>query len=276
MHSTASFPYLVDFVLRDLEEASRIRIECRQADEKNHGMTGNLLIVSVNGCASCTGFLHLMEHLRAQTTERLRENLAQVSPADLDAFFNLLLRRLRKILNTVVVIKYPWPAEREQQRAGWCVKMVDCRCVGDITSNKETIDEVVCLTRRYAKIYYLELKKLEERFNSLAGASLAIFFSSKGIPAGRPGQKFRLSCTVAFFCAMLRILCDRNIVENPNIAELCRRIAASCSTARHENLSPQSLRNCFDDPSPETLEELLAEVRIWEKYIIGFIGRQRS
>ncbi|MEI6682443.1 MAG: hypothetical protein WCO44_07435 [Bacteroidota bacterium] len=276
MHSTASFPYLVDYLLGDLEEASRIRIECRRADNKNPAVSGNLVILSVNGCNTSSSFLHLMEHLRAQTMDMLRENLGQVSAGDTEAFFGLLQRRLRKIIHAVVVMKFPLHDENRQNRATWVMKMVNCRLEGEQTQDRVTMEEAVGLTRRHAWIYYLVLKKLEEWLNSLTGASLGIMVLSKGLFSGMPNRKFRLSCTVSFFCAMLRLLCDRNIFENPNISELCRSIAAGCSTSRQENLSPHSLRNHFDDPSPETLEELLAEVHIWEKYITGFLERQRA
>jgi hypothetical protein len=35
------------------------------------------------------------------------------------------------------------------------------------------------------------------------------------------------------------------------------------------------MRHSFDNPSPESLEKVLAETRLVEKYIIKFIERQR-
>jgi uncharacterized protein YcgL (UPF0745 family) len=80
---------------------------------------------------------------------------------------------------------------------------------------------------------------------------------------------------VAFLGALLRVLCDRDIVEDPNVAELCRRMSHFLYTGRQENISPHSLRNSFDDPKPEVLVKLLEELKLCEKYTEKFIDRQR-
>ena len=269
-----SFSYLIDAIVGDLESASKIRIECLAMADPDFKSQKNIKIISVNGTGSASQFFHYMEHLRAGTMNNIRETLPQIAPADMEAFIDQVLRRVRKIGLSVMMTKTTGASGEWGETAQWATRSLSCRYQGRITAEPEIVREAIALTTRHAHIYYLVLKKLEDRINSCAGATLNIMVTSTGMPGTRPVKKFRLNCSVAFFCAMLRVLCDRNIVENPNVSELCRRIAAACCTSRQENLSPHSLRNCFDDPSAPALEELLAEVRIWEKYIMNFISRQ--
>lgn len=88
-------------------------------------------------------------------------------------------------------------------------------------------------------------------------------------------DKIRLNCTVAFFSALMRVLCDRNLVDKPNVSDLCRKVSGTCSTTRQQNLSPRSIRNHFDDPSPDVLEALLNEFRMCGNYTANLIQRQR-
>ncbi len=71
---------------------------------------------------------------------------------------------------------------------------------------------------------------------------------------------------VPFRSVLLRVACDRELIERPNVSELCRRVAAAYCTDHQENLSAHSLRNNFDNPSPEALEQVEAELQRWLRY----------
>jgi hypothetical protein len=275
MHLVGSYPLLIDNIVNDLENASRIRIECQSAEKTKFPAHPGLQITAISNCNSACNFLHYMEHVRAETMNKLRETLPQIAPADRETFIDQLLRRVRKATLSVTMTGSPGSANKPYRKFQWAIRHVICLYQGQRTYEPTIMTEAVALTCRHAMIYYLVLKKLEDRINSCAGSALNILATSSVNPVSTHSQKFRLSCTVAFFCAMLRVMCDRNILENPNVSELCRRMAAACCTNRQENLSPHSLRNCFDDPSPAVLEELLKEVMLWEKYILKFIHRQQ-
>jgi hypothetical protein len=150
-----------------------------------------------------------------------------------------------------------------------------CKYNGSTSLDPEIISEVLQITRRYAWIYYLVLRRLEERINSCAGISLTSLVSSALQHKTNQAKKFRLGSTVDFYGAMLRVLCDRNLLEDPNVDELCRRMAGAVYTHRQDVLSPKSIRHCFDYPTPKALEKVLTETRLIEKYIIKFIERLR-
>jgi hypothetical protein len=98
---------------------------------------------------------------------------------------------------------------------------------------------------------------------------------SSGSNMQRSAPRFKFTRTVAFLGCFLRVLCDRNIIESPNVAELCRQMAGLFSTGRSDVLSAHCLRNYFDNPNPENLEKLLEELKICVRYTEKFIQRQR-
>jgi len=157
----------------------------------------------------------------------------------------------------------------------WSQKQIHCICNGIETENTLHGLQAIHQTRRHAWIFYLVVKKLEDRIRCAAGANLFVTITPSSFSLQKPDSKFKLSCTVTFLGALLRVLCDRNILENPNVADLCRRMSLSLYTGRQENISPHSLRNAFDDPKPEVLMKVLEELKICEKYTEKFINRQR-
>jgi hypothetical protein len=275
MRTIDSFAFLIDTVFGELEAASRVEIDCTTANSKeNNENRSNLRITAVNGQHSASHYLHFMKHLRAETMENLRETLPQIAPGDMEVFLDQALRRIRIIARSVCIPGDSISSEHRRRMFQWSVRQVQFRCNGKTAHQPQIINDVLVRTRRHAWIFYIVIKKLEDRINCCAGATLNVSVISP-VREQKPVYKFRLTCTVAFLGAMLRVLCDRNIVENPNIAELCRRMANSFYTDRQNSLSPHSFRNFFDNPSPEILEKLLEEIRIWEKYTEKFIERQR-
>ena len=222
MSTYESFPFFIDQVLGELEDASTIRIECNARDDRSRRICGNIKITSVNGAPSALYFMHYMEHLRAGVMERLRELLPRVGAGDMDSLLDDLLRRIRRAGRSAEVIRPTDSGDLAGLKAQWTIRFVRCRYKGRDTNNQEILREVAALTRRYALIYRCELRKLEDRITLCAATGFSVAHAMQNSGSIRPAAKLRLSCSVAFFCAMLRTICDRNIVENPNISELCR------------------------------------------------------
>ncbi len=275
MNTIESFPYLIDNILADLEAAARIRIDCQSVDKTNSTEGDILRVTAVNDMISACHFFHYMEHLRVEAMNKLRETLPQIATSDMEAFFDQMLRRVRKISHSVEVNRSSVPTDNHGMTVYWARRSLNCRYHYRNTQEPEVVRAALVNTRRHALTYYLVLKKLEDRIKCCAGAALGIQFTPLTFHGIKQGTKFKLTCSVAFLSAFLRILCDRNLVENPNVSELCRRIAAACCTSRQENLSPHSLRNCFDNPTPEVLENVREELRLCDKYIMNLIRRQR-
>lgn len=275
MKTIESFPFLIDDIFGDLEAASRITIDCGLVNENNHAIHDNLRVITVNGMDTDYHFFHFMKHLKADVMEKFRGALPQTVPSDGEIFIDCALRRMRKIGLSVAVTRSATANEHEGKTVQWAVRSLICRYNGNSTLDLEIIAEVLQITRRHAWIYYLVMRRLEDRSNSCAGVNLTILVNSVALQKDSQAKKFRAGCTVDFIGAMLRVLCDRNLLEEPNVDELCRKIAGSVYTHRQNVVSPKGLRNCFDNPKPEALEKVLSEIQLIEKYIIKFIDRQR-
>lgn len=276
MKNVDSFPFLIDYILDDLEKASRIGIDLHIPDPENPEKQGiRIIVISVNGQCSAQRFHHYMKDLKAVTMNKFREILPQIAPADTETFFEQVQRRIRRILQTVNITYTNGKEASSIQDVCWSQKQIHCKCNGVDTESTLHRSQAICQTRRHTWIFYLVVKKLEDRINCAAGAHLFVTIPPSLFPRQESGSKFKLSCTVTFLGALLRVLCDRNIVENPNVADLCRRMSLFLYTGRQENISPHSLRNSFDDPKPEVLMKVLEELKICEKYTEKFIERQR-
>ena len=70
-----------------------------------------------------------------------------------------------------------------------------------------------------------------------------------------PTEKIILKGSVPELATVLRLLHDAGIIENKNKEEVCRLAAACFSTHFTNDLSAGSLKNHFDAPTPETLQE---------------------
>jgi hypothetical protein len=276
MIKIGSFPYLIDDVLGELEMAAQIRIDCIAVSETD--LTPNdmrVMVVAVNGMEKAWQYLHLIEHLKTKALARFREVIPQIDPGDLDTFIDQALRRIRRMACSVIIIEYDTCEKVSHRETYWSFGQMQC-----FLEDVESYDPLVYLdamgqTSRYAWIYYLEMKRLEERIGSFAGAMLTLPVKSPAEEKNITGQKIMLNCTVGFLGALVRVACDRGLIDRPNVSGLCRWIAENFSTIRQENLSPRSIRNHFDDPSPEMLEKVEMELQVWQKYSESLGQQQR-
>jgi hypothetical protein len=277
MITNDSFPYLIDTIFGDLEMISQFRIDCQAAEENTTKVTfAAIRVAAVNGMDSPRQFMNLLKHLKSEVMSRFREVVPQISPADLDCFIDMALRRVRRIIRSVVVNGVGTEDGILDQPTCWSVLQLQCY-LDDVESDDPLCYlEAMVQTRRQAMIYYLELKRLEERIGLFAGNTIFLPGNNLAKQTAFPEKKFRLTCTVPFFSALLRIAYDLNLIEGSNVAELCRWASENFSTVRQDNLSPHSLRNHFDNPSSETLENLTREMETWQKYLAKFVQRQRQ
>ena len=268
MKTINSFCNLIDELFGDLEEASWIAVELDPRILTNpEKMDDARIVKSVNSQTSARHYLDFMKRISSEALENLIEILHDIAPAEMDSFFELLKRRCRQFLRTVTVTKTLGTEVSMVKNVTWAPEYVFFMCNGEEIDLSLAGCKGVLQTRRHALIYFLIMKNLDDRVSAIADSAFMLNFSQKPTPAREIHIKFRLSCTVAFLGGLLRVICDRNIIENPNVAELCRRIAPSFYTERQENISPKSLRNSYDDPNSEILTQILQELKLWIRYI---------
>ena len=276
MTTRDSFPYLIDNIFGEFEMASQVRIDCI-AVEKNIEFhpAAPIRVVAINGMDPGLEFLHQIRHLKSETLQMFRNVIPHVSQADLDNFVDLAMRRIRRMARAVSLIGFDPKEKSIDKDSFWSVEQMQCFVEGTESDDALVYLEAMFQTSRPAWVYYLELKKLEERIRSLAGGVIFLPATTPGVPVVKQYEKFRLNCSVSFLGAWLRMACDRDLIERPNISGLCRHFSENYCTARQENISPRSLRNHIDNPSPEALEEVMMDLHSWGKYGAKFIEQQR-
>ena len=93
-------------------------------------------------------------------------------------------------------------------------------------------------------------------------------------PPADPDPPILANGTVAYIGAFLRVVIDRGIFSPKSVSSLCRKIARLLRTEGQENISPHSLRNHIDNPSPKHLEQLQMSFRTNDRYIERLIQVQ--
>ena len=215
-----------------------------------------------------------MMDLKAETILKLRETIPHIAPVDYENYIEQAQRRVRRLFMPVYMITPAGMESNPAQLIQWEPRHVHFSCNGEERVNIPRNFQVLRQTRRHAKIYYNIIKKLELRINSSFGYTTGNLPQPDSIPRKDKKKKFKLNCTVAYFAAFLRVICDRNIIEDPNVSELCRSSANVFYTRRQENLSPRCIRKYFDDPPVEILIKVREELKLVLRYLDKLIDLQ--
>jgi hypothetical protein len=276
MQTINSFPHLIDNIIGELEMVSQVRIDCLSTEEKSSSSSDVALrVTAVNGMETSWEYMNLLRDIKTEVLGRYREVIPYVPPRQLDSFIDMSLRRMRQLKRSVVVTAYEVKGKGPYIDACWAFDVMQC-FLDDVESDDYRVYlEAMQQTRRQAWIFHLELKRLEDRISCFAGAIIDPAVHSSCGHSFQPVQKIRLNCTVPFLGALIRVACDRNLIERPNVAELCRHLSVNYATVRQENISAHSLRNHMDNPNPNVLEEVKQEIQIWERYLSKFILQQQ-
>jgi hypothetical protein len=259
--SPESFPYLLDEIFAGL--ASHFPPEIRFSQETN----GQIRIVAVCGKEDAGQLLNLMKHRKAELLEKMAAAISAISLSDLDIFMDQAKRRMRRIMACFTQQSSGIDNDEKVSGMTWNPNRLRCKCDETPEADPRIVAEVISLTRRHAKVAYLLMTELDKRLNFYAGASIQIIHSTEKGPDITPKTRFRLNCTVSFLGTLFMVLIERNIIENPNITDLSRRIAALFCTPRQETISPSSLRNAVNCPDPQALEQLLNELQFMIRYV---------
>ena len=221
-------------------------------------------------------YLQQLKYLKDQTLCRFREVIPLIGPTDLDAFIDLALRRVRRMSRSVMMVEFKGQMIGIGLDASFSIEQM--QCYQDDTESGDTLvyAEALNQTCRHAFIYYLVLKRLSERIRCFAGGTIVMPVMAPFELQLKSEIKIRINATVAFLGAYLRVAFDRGLIDVSNISELCRWASDNFCTPRQDNLSPHSIRNHFDNPAPEALEEVKKELHIWDKYIGKFVQQQLS
>ncbi|MEI6174930.1 MAG: hypothetical protein WCR01_14360 [Bacteroidota bacterium] len=275
MKTPDSFAYMIDNIFGELEEVSHVEIDSTPADPDETGQNENRLkITAVNGFKTAYTYLNFMRTQREKVMEKLKETMCEVAPEYTETFIDMVLRRIRIMVHCINIPDWTKLKETPPDQFFWNPRHVTCRHMGKITRQHRIIEESIALSQRYTLIFLLVMKRLKSRIKRYSGVSVNVPDSSEGKPKTH-AYRFRINCTEEFMAMLVRLLYDRNILDNPVVSELCRQMTDTCYTSRKLQLSPGAFRKYFDNPTPEIIEKLLAEMRIATKYLEKLIERQR-
>ena len=191
-----------------------------------------------------------------------------MDPAHRHIFLDMILQHLMLIMNSVMLEELDHPTGLFDGDIYWAIDVMECYQKDQLSNDAIVYVDAMEQTVRQAWIFYLELKRLVEHIRWMAGASLSMPVIYQVGEAAKPVNKIRLNCSVAFLGTFLRVACDRHLIEVKNVSELCRWVSENFCTQRQDNLSPHSIRNHFDHPSSEALDQVNQELQVWGKYLV--------
>lgn len=266
--SGSSFPYLADELLRPVRSFQLIRAE---GPERFAGeapvQSGQIRIAELGGQPSPLQFEHYLNHLQAEWLAQLTEILAQVPLNERPPFADLLDRKFRR----AALVLLPG----QPQHPAWNPRRMEVIYNGRPVRDPGLAASVCLAARRFAVVYAALLSRIQNNLRTVVlSAGFGGVAAAAVPPAKKPGR-FLFNGSVKHLGAFFRVLVDRDIIKNPVIAELTRTIASLFSTPRQEEISPKSLRNAFEDPSPDVLQQMLVECRLVERYLEKLIDRQK-
>ena len=97
----ASIPCLLDRIFGQMEDVSRIRIDCCDSVKGAAGEPGSILEIKVNGQSTALRYLHFLEAIVDETIQELSGTITQIAPGNRTVFFKQAERRIRQISHSV-------------------------------------------------------------------------------------------------------------------------------------------------------------------------------
>jgi hypothetical protein len=171
---------------------------------------------------------HFLVHLQAETLKNIQESIRVIEATYFDCYF----------------------------------KQVECRILEISDSISTFLKSKEKQISQQALLFSQMLKNLEAQLNVLKESQSIILLSVPG-PERETQQKLHLNCTAAFLGTFLRISVERQIIISSNISALLRWVSMIVITSRKINPGLSSLRNAFNSPRIEVLEQLLRELEQW-------------
>jgi hypothetical protein len=264
MKKIEHFPHMLNQMFSELNAASKIVISCTIPSTHHTGLeNGSPRLTGVNGCNSVTTFTDYLYSLKAGLLETLSEELPELDVQVRRMFIHQVILRCRSyacITSPLETDDYPVNKKGYQQIRWGFHKPVFNPGEGpqpDVHAQKILLS----LTSRYAYVWRLIGEELLDELHWLH--CHATFLPVLNHPPDRKPahEKIPLKDNVAELGAMARLFYDNNAIDLDNKTLFCKLIADMFSTPRQKDISPRSLKNHFDCPSLETMDQLREELR---------------
>ena len=272
MHAVDSFPGIIDKLFDGFAINLPVPVVCKgDLGEVNQ-------VISVYGQKTPGAYLKKLLRLATLFPERLSRVTVEIRAADAAEFYRQLDRRFRLLGRTLTGGNDRCNNQELPERVAWSTKYLFITCNGKEIEDPVLAAGIAARTRRYALIHYLVMKRIHEMTRRMIPV-----FVPDSVPAmvhkhvkSAPAEKYRLNITVALLGALLRTICDMKIMQETVVSKLCRDMAVMFSTPRREHISAHSLRNAFDKPRPETLEQVVEMLKAIIPSLENFIEKLKE
>ena len=286
MKNLDSIPHILNGIFRELEKATDVNVTINQAPGMRQEASGKRQeaqgtrhegsgFLEVNGYNTSTEFYSQISRLCSEARLSIVDSLSGLDETEkavmLIAAFNRV-SQLKQKISTIILPGEPCGEERViyVQLKGF-THLTLIAGPDQTPSPSATSPSLLFRLNPFADQMKRALYILSHQLIDLA----TLLEHHKDICVGGTPQptaaprvkKLRLRVSVSLSAAFLRILYDDNLFEIPNKSEFCRIFAAFISTTQQNEVSPLSLRNHFNNPSPECLAFIDAKLSDWRNYI---------
>jgi len=295
MSHAGSFPYVIDKLTKELDDASRIVIEIRLRKQAGDEQTNpELIVVSVNGFTRVNGYSHYIASLVNCFIEDTRNFIFTLPVAERSYFLEQLISSLRRLEKVAVPIDLSkqtvmdhgkvmrkclpgqMPGKRVPRRYHdphlpffrWIFR----ECEVSIPSpegnfkmpviDDETYSDVTGKAWKYSTAWSQQLWNARNELEDLKRfAELIPVLRVQDENCQFQPPKLTVSATRDVLGAFFRVLKESNVFGNTPSGEICKSAVAGFSTKNCTDLQLKRFRNIFDVPTQFALECCISECR---------------
>lgn len=267
MSKPDSFPYLLDCIFGELNEAFGIILEFKTDNSvlKSPGLT----VVSVNGHISGSTFKNWLINLCVHIIDQIGTEIKSMSYAKKEEFLQLSLRRARYLscLASGYNVKNNLEKNINNEFSSIFLRRVKCLIDGSVISDPVKINQALRQVARYFVIWQHFINELIATLNIFL---CYIRMNPENISINAPSEgriKYQSGTTVACLATRTRIDFECNLFQTKNKLEICRQVVAVYSTPNQPYISPNSFKNYFYYPPLEVLDQVEKELLLKTKIL---------
>lgn len=264
MKTMGSFQHELNEMFGEINQASSIVIGFNAV---KHGkpLTGQnaIRLVSVNGFKSFGEFAAAIAHMQDHLIGKIIEFSGKLDLRDKRALLLQAIGCSRRLIYFTLPVSQPANACHPTRLRAMIFKAPSFTCNGTgAVPGDETRECLLRLTRRYAWLWQMHAEDLiQELCCFLYQVEFWPALSTAGNNITSIHEKIPVNGNVSALAALSRLFFEHKAIALDNKSKFCRLVADMFCTPKQPQISPKSLKNHFDSPSPETIDFICAELR---------------
>jgi hypothetical protein len=267
MSKPGSFPYLLDCIFGELNEASGMILEFKTANPVLK--IPCLKVVSVNGYTSGSMFKNWLINLCLHVIDQIGTEIKSMNQIEKEQFLQLSLKYARRLscLASGYNVKNNLEKNINNEFSSIFLRRVKCLIDGSAVSDPVKIDQLLSLATRYFVIWQHFINELIATVNIFL-CYIRINPENDSINTPSEGRiKYHSGTTVACLATRTRIDFECNLFQTKNKLEICRQAVGVYSTPNQPYISPNSFKTYFYYPPLEILDQVEKELLLKTKIL---------